>query len=300
MKILIIGGTRFIGKHVALNLIKSGHNVTVFHRNSSSNLNNFSEIIGDRANAIELEKHINRIRPDLIIDMIAHHVQHAKDMVKILSKNDSIKIILISSLNVYKGFSVFCNDENSPPSDALLTETSPLRSVPLVDDDKSGVEDVYAPLPNVITLRLPMVYGPGDYQSRLLGVVNQIKTPPHQVRLDESLSQVKFPRGYIENVAHAIALVAITGRTGNHIYNIADNTQYTERQWVTNIIKASGMDAELKLVKTRDLLSSEKHTFNPKQCIEVSTEKFRRDFPYTEPFNIEDAIKTTVNWTMLN
>lgn len=194
-----------------------------------------------------------------------------------------------------KAFLFFCNDEKSPPSDTVLTEISPLRSKPLVDDNKNSVEEIYAQLPNVIILRLPMVYGPNDYQNRLLELVNQIRLPPHQVRLEQSISQVKFPRGYVENVAYAITLAALKGKKGSHIYNIADNTQYTELQWVTSIIKASGGNAKLKLVKTCDFPLLERHTFNPRQYIEVSTEKFRRDFSYTEPFNIEDSIKATVD-----
>ena len=300
MKILIIGGTRFIGERVAINLINSGHEVTLFHRHSNSNGNDFLEVIGDRNNFSELEKAINNISPHLIIDMIAHNSLHAIDMIKILYKNNKIRVILISSVNIYKGFAVFCKDENSPPSDTVLTEISPLRSKPLVDDNKNSVEEIYAQRPNVIILRLPMVYGPKDYQSRLLPVINQIKLSPYQVRLEQSLSQIKFPRGYVENIAYAITLAALKGKKGNHIYNIADNTQYTELQWVSSIIKASRMNAELQLVKTCDLPSQERHAFNLKQCIEVSTEKFRRDFTYTEPFNIENAIEATVDWTMLN
>ncbi|KOE80215.1 hypothetical protein ACS86_17625 (plasmid) [Vibrio alginolyticus] len=107
MKILIIGGTRFIGERVAIKLINSGHEVILFHRDSNSNDNGFSEVIGDRNNVSELEKSINDINTNLIIDMIAHNSQHAIDMIKILYKNYKTRMILISSVNVYEGFSVF-------------------------------------------------------------------------------------------------------------------------------------------------------------------------------------------------
>ncbi|KOE80216.1 hypothetical protein ACS86_17630 (plasmid) [Vibrio alginolyticus] len=74
-----------------------------------------------------------------------------------------------------KAFLFFCNDEKSPPSDTVLTEISPLRSKPLVDDNKNSVEEIYAQLPNVIILRLPMVYGPNGSVANKAWMVNLMR-----------------------------------------------------------------------------------------------------------------------------
>ena len=50
MKILIIGGTGFIGKHVTQLFVQNGHDVAIFHRNNETSdpgLNTI-EIIGTR------------------------------------------------------------------------------------------------------------------------------------------------------------------------------------------------------------------------------------------------------------
>lgn len=48
MKMLLIGGTGFIGPHTAAALIRSGHRVTVFHRGSAGAPAGTEEILGNR------------------------------------------------------------------------------------------------------------------------------------------------------------------------------------------------------------------------------------------------------------
>ena len=57
MKILIIGGTGFIGKDVTRMFVQNGHEVAIFHRNretSDISLNSI-HIIGTRDKIINLE-----------------------------------------------------------------------------------------------------------------------------------------------------------------------------------------------------------------------------------------------------
>ncbi|MCG8364101.1 MAG: NAD-dependent epimerase/dehydratase family protein [Pseudanabaenales cyanobacterium] len=51
MKILIIGGTKFIGPHVVQKLVSLGHQVTLFHRGQTQAAlsSSVAHILGDRA-----------------------------------------------------------------------------------------------------------------------------------------------------------------------------------------------------------------------------------------------------------
>ena len=60
MKILILGGSGFIGRNVANVLSKNGHKVTIFDKNKNKNLNkNEKFILGDIRNFNSLGKAIN-------------------------------------------------------------------------------------------------------------------------------------------------------------------------------------------------------------------------------------------------
>ena len=81
MKILIIGGTRFIGKEVVNGLKFLKSNYTVFSRNVSFK-NEENYIIGDRNNLEDLKKIIGKF--DVIIDFISYSANHTKNILNLL------------------------------------------------------------------------------------------------------------------------------------------------------------------------------------------------------------------------
>lgn len=91
MKILIIGGTRFIGKEVVSNLKFLNSNYTVFSRKVSFRKEDH-HIIGDRNNLEDLKKIIGKF--DVIVDFINYNANQTKD---ILNLFPDTRYILIST-----------------------------------------------------------------------------------------------------------------------------------------------------------------------------------------------------------
>ncbi len=106
MKILIIGGTKFSGRHLVKSALANNHEVTIFHRgnHSTDELGDVEEIIGDRI--FDLGKLENQTW-DVVIDMCGYlpqWVQSSADALK-----DSVKkYVFISSISAY--------DENVEPN----------------------------------------------------------------------------------------------------------------------------------------------------------------------------------------
>lgn len=73
LRVLVSGGTRFIGRAVARRLNDLGHDVTVFHRSPESGRPpaGVRELFGDRRRLAEFATVLAGLEPDVVIDMIA-------------------------------------------------------------------------------------------------------------------------------------------------------------------------------------------------------------------------------------
>src|SRR5690242_16626307 len=87
MRILIIGGTNFMGPHVVRSLVEQGHEVTVFHRGQTrADLpRGVNEILGDRRSISEKAAELQRSAPDAVLDMIPYTEQDAKEVMHVFS-----------------------------------------------------------------------------------------------------------------------------------------------------------------------------------------------------------------------
>ena len=97
-----------------------------------------------------------------------------------------------------------------------------------------------AQLPGTV-LRLPMVYGPGDYaQRRLLPYLKRMDDGRSAILLGKTMASWRWTKGYVENVAAAIALAVTNENAAGRIYNIGESKTRTEAAWVRAIGRAAG------------------------------------------------------------
>lgn len=118
MKILIIGGTIFLGRHLVAAAQNRNHEITLFHRGKhlSEGTENVEEIYGDRND--DLGKLKNRSW-DAVIDTCGYLPQTVKASAEAL-KDSAGQYIFISSISAYAGFTNSNYDETAPL--ATLTE----------------------------------------------------------------------------------------------------------------------------------------------------------------------------------
>jgi nucleoside-diphosphate-sugar epimerase len=304
-KIVILGGTRFVGPHVVRELIAGGHSVLVFHRGETENLlaAEAEHLHGDFADFGRHLPALRAFRPRVVIDMQAMRPRQGRRVLAF--KGVSRSAIVASSADVYRAFGRLHRTEPGPPDPLPLTEDSPLRESVIAEDyDKVGVERQAQSDPEfpVTVLRLPAIHGPGDYQHRLYQYLKRMDDGRPAILLDRSVAPWRWVRGYVEDVAHAVVLAATDERAAGRIYNVADAAVLSEADWVQRIARVHGWGGKVVAVTPEQLppglRRSEKYDFGQDYVVDAS--RIRRELGYSERVEPKEALRRTIKWEREN
>ncbi len=306
MRILVIGGTRFIGPRVVHRLAAAGHEIAVFHRGrTNAELPpSVQRIRGDRHRLAEHVEEFRCFRPDVVVDMIAMTEQDARSLVATF-RGIAGRLVVLSSGDVYRAYGVFTGLEPGPPELVPVREDAPLRKVlypyrsaATPGDDKYDYEKILVErvvigevsLPATV-LRLPMVYGPGDEQHRLAPYLRRMADGRPAILLNEGMAHWRCLRGYVEDVAVAVAL-AVQHPAAGRVYNVAEPNAFTEAEWVAKIAAVVGWNGRVIAVPEAKMPIG----FNTRQDLVVDTTRIRTELGFQEIVAADDALRATIRW----
>lgn len=314
MRVLIIGGTRFIGPHVVRHLVGAGgHQVTLFHRGQTEAKDlphGVRHIYGDRRDLPAFLDEFKKLRPQVVLDMIAYNEEDAVNVVRTF-KGLAERVVALSSADVYRAYGYLLRLQTGTPDPIPLDEDAPSRDVlypyrakaagtddRLISYEKILVERVYtsdAELPCTI-LRLPAVYGPGDFQHRFFEFVKRMDDGRPFILLEEERARWLWTRGYVETVAAAIALAVMDDRATGRIYNVGENDALSEAEWCRAIGQAVGWKGEVVIVP-KDLMPAGMFgNFALEHHLVVDTSRIRQELGYGEHISRDDALEKTIEW----
>src|SRR5262249_33474765 len=132
----------------------------------------------------------------------------------------------------------------------------------------------------VTVLRLPATHGPGDPQHRLFRYLQRMDARRPGIVLEETHARWRWTRGYVDNVAAAIALAMENHQAAGCVYNVAEPTAYTEAEWVRRIGEAIGWEGEIAAIPDRDLPEPLRQPFDYSQDYVVDSTRIRRELGY--------------------
>lgn len=321
MRILVIGGNGFIGSQLVSELVGSGHVVAVFHRGSDVGLvgSGVIQIQGDRNQLSNYKDQLRQFSPDVIVDLILSSGEQALQLMG-TAREITRRVIAISSMDVYRAWGVVHEVEPGALDPLPLTEDSPLRTTRTLYPpetlktmqniftwvnehyDKIAVEEgiMSDPAGRWSILRLPMVYGPGDPLHRFFPLLKRFADGRSSILLSEDFAAWRGPRGYVENIAHAIAVVATSDQTAGCIYNICEEPTLSDLAWQTKIAKQMNWHGKFVILPREETPRHLLLPGNTAQHIVVSSERIRTELGYEEPVRIEEAIRRTIAWEQLN
>jgi nucleoside-diphosphate-sugar epimerase len=321
MRMLLIGASGFIGPHVVRDLVDRGHEVAVFHRGKAlvSFPGEVRTITGDRNYLREYAAALREFEAEVVIDFILSSAAQARQLMDTF-RGVARRAVILSSMDVYRACGVLHGSEPGPLEPLPLTENSRLReraqtypSVVLkglqevfgwIDEeyDKVPVERAVLSDPQLPTtvLRLPMVYGPGDPLHRFYPVVKRITDGRKKILFSEGSAAWRSPRGYVENVAAAIALAAVSDHAAGEIYNIAEEPAYSELEWAQKIAATMNWQGEFIILPEDKTPVHLRSPGNAAQHWVASSAKIRERLGYRESVALEEAIQRTIAWEREN
>lgn len=321
MRILVIGGTGFIGPFLVRELERLGHEVAVFHRgNSAVSFGPWvRRILGDRRSLGEYAGALRKFAPEVVIDVVLSSGRQAEALMGVF-RGVARRVVALSSGDVYRAMGVIHRFELGPLEPLPLTEESPLRQklqvyppeqlkslqnvLGWLDDeyDKIPVERAVLGNPELpgTVLRLPMVYGPGDPLHRFFPVLKRIDDGRGVIPFEEMTAAFRSPRGYVEEVAAAIALASTSDPAAGRIYNVAEAESYSELEWARRIAKVDGWRGEFRVLPTDRAPAHPVAPGNAEQHLVMDASRIRSELGYRETIPLEERIRRTIAWERVN
>lgn len=300
MNVLVWGGTGFLGRPLVRTLLERGHHVGVFHRGEVAGSEDGEvHLRGDRGNGEDLRRAMDRFAPDVVVDLLARTEAEAQVGIEAMQQR-CLRVIVISSIDVYAAYERLGGrgdgvwpvplDEDAP----LRTSRFPRRRRHTAqptwerDYDKVLVEAVYgtADMPWTI-LRLPFVYGPGDYRDRLAPWAQAAVRGDREVLIPLDKAGWRCTRGFVSDMALAIVATLECEEARTKVFNVGEAEALTELEWAQAILDVAGSPGVVRVAQTPDDRCAWQ------QSLVVDTRRIRTIAGYEEGCTRQSALEET-------
>ncbi len=307
VRVVVLGGTRFIGRAIVDDLLAGGHELLIVHRGQTEpdGLPPAPHLHVGRSDLVSHAGELRTFDPEAFVDCRALTRSDARSALDALP--NGIRLVVLSSGDVYRAYSALLA---GTVTDAVpLFEDSPVRTEryqyrgrreevgeDLDHYEKLDVEKEYL-VRGATVCRLPMVYGEHDYQRREEFILRRIRAG--RLRIPVGPGTWLTCRGYVGEVARGVRLALESSQAAGEVFNLAEAASCSIGLLAQKILKAAGSDAELVPVPDDALPDDLRVTRTIPQHLFMDSSKAREMLGWVH-LDPEECVGRTVAWHLAN
>jgi 2'-hydroxyisoflavone reductase len=252
---LVVGGTRFIGRHLVEELLANDYSVTTFNRGKHDDPfaddDRVHHVQGDRTDRKALLTAKREVEPDAVFDCVAYKPREVEAATDIFGGVDAY--VYVSSGAAYAAENV-PKREGETDLESCTAEEATDDSMETYGARKAAGDRIVFQAAdrgvNAMSVRPPVVYGPHDYTERLAYWVDRVAEYDEVVVPGDGTNL--WQRVYVEDVAQGMRLVAEEGTPGE-AYNVGDQNAVTLDRMLDLIADALDTTVERAYTSPREL-----------------------------------------------
>ena len=262
MKVLVIGGTKFLGYYLTRTLLEEGFEVTLFNRGITPDDfgSSVKRVYGNRKDYKKFYETFRREKFDVVVDLIAYEPEDVEVIEKTF--HDRVgQYIFISTGQVY----LITENKHQPAREEDYYQ----KLIPCPKGEEAAyeyglkkrqiedyLEEAYRlrKFPSV-RFRCPIIEGPRDYTLRLYSYLLRIDDG-YPIVIPENGDNI-IRHVYVKDVARALVSVLGVEKTRGKVYNLAQEEVVRLSEFLRLIARLMGKTIQLVKVPERELLEKE-------------------------------------------
>jgi 2'-hydroxyisoflavone reductase len=261
MKVLVIGGTLFIGRALVAALLKTGHEVTILHRKSGHELGKrVREIVADRNDPASLKIPLSEARFEVVFDNV-YDWQRGTTAAQVEGTAKACgdrlsRYVYMSSVAAYG------DGLNHHEGDALAPDNHPDSYV----RNKAMSERTLFRMHQrtgfpVVTLRPPYIYGPGNPYYREAFFWDRLRDNRPIVLPGDGRRLMQFV--YVHDLVEACMKTIDEPHATGNAFNVANPRPITQLELVQALADASGKTPHFVRIPRARILQAGGHPLGP-------------------------------------
>jgi nucleoside-diphosphate-sugar epimerase len=289
VRVLVLGGTRFLGPYVVDELLARDHEAAVLSRRRAEHGSPVRHFEGDASQASTLRQVLRSWRPECLLDMLHHGPEHAETVAHSCAGKVE-RTIHVSCAAVYGPNPVCPVDEDT---DVARPDTPSPEVAAQIGADEVVLQAAANHEVPAVLIRLPELYGPRDPKCAEWFFVRRVLDGRTRIALPDSGLHICH-RGFAQNMAWGIVQALTARRAPGHVYNLGEEKLYTLAQLARGVARALDHDWELYSVPGHLWTTPYAHTSF------FDLRRARTQLRYRDRMIPRDGLELTVAWLCQN
>jgi nucleoside-diphosphate-sugar epimerase len=282
-RILLLGGSYFIGRHIAHDLLRRGFEVCALNRGTRENPG-VHTLVADRNDPVAMRRRLGGLRFDVVVDTSCYDGTQALIAEAALAGRYG-RWIHLSAASVY-------------------ADTAPRPLVEGVEETGSLAFGAYAQKKlaaerllteacgeRLVSLRPAYVYGPGNNLAREREVWSRLLNEEPIYLPEQGEAKVSFI--HVHDLAEVVAACIQSDTVCGQAYNVAHPEWVTLRQWVDVLAQQAEVSAQIQNVPRALAIDARQYFPFRDLDLTLDVQRIQRDLAVRPRYDVHEGLAHT-------